>query len=129
MTVPSLCYPTNYRREDPDDNLDYGLIRNTNEAPDYHYTFNLLFYTREAAHGYKQDNHKEDSQDKQDDMDEDGNEEDNDIAEGILGTPIHRNAKQRGKNSLSKTNSTSHKYQHRHHSAILPRNFKNWHHQ
>ena len=81
------CYPTNYRSEDPDDDLDYGLIRNINEPRDYHYTFNPFFYIREAIDRYKRDTYKEDSQDKQDDMDEDEdeNEEDDDITEGIWG--------------------------------------------
>ena len=35
-------------------------------------------------------------------MDEDGNEEDNDIAKEIWGTPIHRNAKQRENTASAK---------------------------
>ena len=101
------CYPTNYRSEDPADDLDYGLIQNINEARDYHYTFNS-FYTREAADSYKRDTYKEDSQDKQDDKDEDENEEDDDIMEGIWGTPIHRNAKQREDTTSAKQDTAPH---------------------
>ena len=109
-------YPTNYRSDDPDDDLDYGLIRNIDEAQDYHYTFNPFFYTREAADRYKRDTYKEDSQDRQDDTDEDENEEDEDITEGIWETPIQRNekhkedtasAKQPAPQAKSATNSTT----------------------
>ena len=85
------CYPTNYRSDDPEDDLDYGLIRNIDEARDYHYTFNPFFYTREAAERYRRDTYKEDCQDERDNMDEDDN-----ITEGIWRTPLERDGKHKG---------------------------------
>ena len=87
------CYPTNYTSDDLDDDLDYGLIRNIDEARDYHHTFNPFFYTRDAAERYKRDTYKEDRQDEQDDMDDDENGSDDDITEGIWATPIHKTEK------------------------------------
>ena len=44
------CYPTNYRTEDPDDDPDYGLILNKDEARKYYFTFNPFFlYTRRCG--------------------------------------------------------------------------------
>ena len=82
---PSCC-PSNYKSEDPDDDLDYGPIKDINEARDYHYTFNPFFYTREAADRYKWETYGEDSEEEQDDKAERENEEDDDIIEKIWGT-------------------------------------------
>ena len=90
------CYPTNYRSNDPEDDLDYGLIRNIDEARDYHYTFNPFFYTREAAERYRRDTYQEDGQDERDNMDEDDTDEDDNITEGIWGTPLDRDGKHKG---------------------------------
>ena len=90
------CYPTNYRSDDPEDDLLYGLIRNIDEARDYHYTFNPFFYTREAADRYRRDTYKEDCQDERDNMDDDETDEDDNITEGIWGTPLDRDGQQKG---------------------------------
>ena len=67
---PPFCYPMDYEPEDPEDDTVYGLIQNVDEARDYNLTFDLYFYSPDAAVRYKQSTYEDTEQDQGNDKDE-----------------------------------------------------------